>query len=169
MIEEEWFDIPNYENIYKINKKAEIKNSQERILKPSLNTSGYLKTCLTNNKVKKYFMIHQLMGLTFLKDYKLKQNKFIIDHLDNNKLNNNLENLRIVSFRENVSKDRKNKTSKYTGVSKNKINKKYLVYINTTGKNKYLGSFENEEDAAKAYNFELKKYLNNDRIANTKN
>lgn len=158
----EWFDIPDYINIYKINKLGEIKNSKNKIFKPSLNTSGYLKVCLSKNKNLKYFMVHQLMALTFLNNYQLGQRDFVIDHIDNNKLNNNLNNLKIVSFRENVSKNRKNinSTSIYTGVSKNKLNNKYLVYINTTGKNRYIGSFDKEEDANNAYIVELNKYLN---------
>ena len=163
---EGWYDIPGFENSYKINKNADVIGPRNKILKPSLHNSGYLKLTLRKNKKSVYVMVHQLLGLTFFEGYKLNNRKIIVDHIDNNKLNNKLDNLQIISFRKNVSKDKVNTTSKYTGVSKNKINNKYLVYINTTGKNRYIGSFTNEIDAANAYNNELNKYLNNAGVTN---
>lgn len=163
---EEWYDIPGFENSYKINKNADVIGPRNKILKPSLHNSRYLKLTLRKNKKSVYVMVHQLLGLTFFEGYKLNNRKIIVDHIDNNKLNNKLDNLQIISFRKNVSKDKVNTTSKYTGVSKNKINNKYLVYINTTGKNRYIGSFTNEIDAANAYNNELNKYLNNAGVTN---
>lgn len=163
---EEWYDIPGFENSYKINKNADVIGPRNKILKPSLHNSGYLKLTLRKNKKSVYVMVHQLLGLTFFEGYKLNNRKIVVDHIDNNKLNNKLENLQIISFRKNVSKDRVNTTSKYTGVSKNKINNKYLVYIDTTGKSRYIGSFTNEIDAANAYNNELNKYLNNAGVTN---
>ena len=42
--------------------------------------------------------------------------KIVVDHIDNNRLNNHVSNLQLITQRENSSKDRKNGTSQYTGV-----------------------------------------------------
>jgi hypothetical protein len=76
----------------------------------------------------------------------------IIDHINRNKNDNRLENLRIsnLSYNAHNTSKRKNVTSKYIGVS-TKSNK----FISSIAKNKktyYLGMFDNERDAALAYN-----------------
>lgn len=55
-------------------------------------------------------------------------------------------------FNSKIIKDQKDCTSKYRGVCFIKKNKKYLSTIKVNNKNKYLGSFSNEKDAAIAYN-----------------
>jgi hypothetical protein len=76
----------------------------------------------------------------------------IIDHKNNNRLDNRLENLRIStnSFNShNVSK-RKDTTSKYIGVSYNKSRNKYIGMIIKDKKSYYCGGFDTQEEAAKA-------------------
>ena len=68
-----------------------------------------------------------------------------IDHIDRNPLNNNIENLRVVTNQENGW----NQYAK--GYSFNKENGKYRAQIRVNGKNIYLGYFENEDDARTAY------------------
>jgi hypothetical protein len=74
---------------------------------------------------------------------------FVIDHIDNNRLNNRRENLRFVTESENAQNKpkiiRENTTSKYIGVHLKRS--KWTAQYST----KYLGTFENEIDAAKVY------------------
>lgn len=74
------------------------------------------------------------------------------DHRDGNGLNNQRSNLRIANRSQNGAntEKRKNCTSKYIGVYKKK--NKWLACICYMQKQKYLGSFDNEEDAARCYN-----------------
>ena len=83
----------------------------------------------------------------------------IIDHIDNNSLNNKIENLREVTRSENNmnSKKQKNTSSKYKGVSWRKGRKHWKVNICLNGKDKYLGSSKLETEAAKIYNKSAKK------------
>lgn len=76
----------------------------------------------------------------------------IIDHINGNRKDNRLCNLRKsnVSLNSHNKKKKENTTSKYIGVRFNK--NKYTASITKDGKCYYLGRFENEEDAAKAYN-----------------
>ena len=99
--------------------------------------------------------VHQLVAIAFL-DHKPCGYDVVIDHLDNNPLNNNVNNLRLTSNRENSSKDRKVGTSSYTGVAFHKHNKKWYSCIRINGKRKYLGYFKTEIEASNAYQLKLK-------------
>lgn len=93
-------------------------------------------------------MSRQIMGVT---DPKIQ-----VDHIDHNGLNNQRNNLRICNGRQNNCNQRKqsNCSSKFKGVCWHKrLNKWTSRVINETGEKKYihLGYFENEIDAAKAY------------------
>ncbi len=82
---------------------------------------------------------------------KLKSNKEI-DHINGNSLDNRRCNLRIVTRSQNNMNQKKTRgTSKYKGVSWHKNNKKWRSQIRLNGKQMYLGLFDNEAEAAKAY------------------
>lgn len=77
--------------------------------------------------------------------------KVIVDHINNIKLDNRAINLQLTSSRVNNSKDVKNKTSKFTGVSWDKNNKKWLSQIVFNKKTFNLGRYNSELEAKKAY------------------
>jgi hypothetical protein len=81
------------------------------------------------------------------------------DHINGDTLDNRRENLRIASASENGSNrgKQKNNTSGYKGVRIK--NNKYAAYIVVKKKQFHLGTFENETDAAKAYNIAAAKYF----------
>jgi hypothetical protein len=76
----------------------------------------------------------------------------LVDHINNQKDDNRSCNLRIASSNlNNHNRIKKKKTSsKYIGVTKS--GKKWQSNITYKGVNHYLGRFEDEIDAAKAYN-----------------
>ena len=82
-----------------------------------------------------------------------------IDHINNRRLDNNPANLRAVTSAQNCSNrtSAKSAVSKYLGVHKQR--KKWRAEISIDGANKYLGSFEREVDAAKAYDVAAYKTL----------
>jgi hypothetical protein len=73
-----------------------------------------------------------------------------IDHIDHNKLNNKVSNLRGCSQHQNTmnTSPRKNSSSKYLGVGWDKVNRKWRSRIKHTN----LGRFTCEKEAARAYN-----------------
>lgn len=91
-----------------------------------------------------------------------------VDHIDHNGLNNTRRNLRLCTKAENCRNARpwKNGGSKYKGVSWHKGTRKFRAKIGYERKCKWLGVFEKEEDAARAYDkkakelFEEFAYLN---------
>ncbi|MBU1260306.1 MAG: HNH endonuclease [Planctomycetes bacterium] len=93
----------------------------------------------------------------------------VIDHIDRNGLNNSRSNLRLASRSQNCY-NRKKKAgvrSKYKGVSYVKDRKKkWRVCVTHNGKRIYLGYFDNQFDAAKAYDNAAKKYHKNFAVLN---
>jgi len=77
-----------------------------------------------------------------------------IDHINNNGLDNRVENLRIVTRRQNNANQRpqtRTKSSQYKGVCLLK-NRRWQAQIKVNGKPIWLGSFRDEKNAARAYN-----------------
>jgi hypothetical protein len=79
---------------------------------------------------------------------------FDIDHLNGDKLDNRRKNLRVCNASQNAAnaKKRKGCSSKYKGVSWDKVKKNWMVYANGI----YIGRFSNELQAAKTYDLKAK-------------
>ncbi len=171
-----WIDVPNYEGIYKISNLGQIKSlgryvksgngykTKDRILKQSINKKGYSYIVLCKNSKNKSYSVHSLMAISFLNHIPDGTHKIIVDHIDNNSLNNKLENLQLISQRENCSKDKVGKSSKYTGVCWDKQMKKWKVNIYINGKLFFLGLFSNELDASNCYQENLKYFNDNGEL-----
>lgn len=84
-----------------------------------------------------------------------------VDHINHNSIDDRIENLREANRSENNrnSSSRKNASSQYLGVSFVKKYKKWLVQICANGKQKRIGQFENEIEAALVYNREAVRYF----------
>lgn len=77
----------------------------------------------------------------------------IIDHIDNDKLNNQCSNLRVATIAQNAANVGKHRgASIYKGVSWNPSCKKWQVVIRARNVSRYIGLFENEDEAGHAYN-----------------
>jgi hypothetical protein len=104
------YDIIGYEGLYKINKNGEVWSCRSnKFLKAVMMTSGYLQYYLCVKYKKKQHSIHRLLGIHFIPN---PDNLPEIDHIDRNKLNNNLDNLRWCSRELNQLNKGINKTNK---------------------------------------------------------
>lgn len=75
----------------------------------------------------------------------------VVDHKNHNALDNRKSNLRIVSQRQNNQNKKSKGTSKYPGVHWEMKRNKWRANIQLEGKSKHLGYFDDEREAAKAY------------------
>ena len=159
-----WKDIPGYEGLYQVSDLGRVKSlnyqnsKHEKIMVGGINGRGYRHVCLRCNGVQKTKKIHQLVAITFL-NHKPCGMELVIDHINDNILDNRLKNLQIVTNRFNVCKTQGQYSSKYKGVSWNKKMNKFQSYIGINKKRIHLGTFDCELAASYAYQKALKELL----------
>ena len=145
-MEEEYKIITGYEN-YSVSNFGNVKNNYTgRILKPGIDKKGYLFVILSG-EIKKTFKIHRLVAQAFIPNLY----KPIVDHIDNDRANNCVDNLRYVTNQENIWNSKLSSRNKCNvkGVSWKKGMNKWQAAICVDGKSKYLGLFDNIDDAKK--------------------
>ena len=165
-----WKDIPGYEGKYMVSNLGNIKSLNYH----RSGKEGLMSTVLTGIKKRQYKAVnlyinnkgklervHQLVAMSFLGFIKNK-NGIVVDHINNDQLDNKLENLQIITIRENCSKDVKNTSSKFTGVSYHKQTGKWESNIYINKKRKHIGLFKSEIEAANEYKKALELFKNND-------
>lgn len=108
-------EIPNFPNylIYRDGRVWGVK--RRKFLKPWYDKDKYTKYTLCKNGKVKTFFLHRLLGLTFIPN---PNNKPCIDHIDRNRQNNNLDNLRWATIQENALNHR----------VKGKIKQRFIIY-----------------------------------------
>ncbi len=161
MQNEIWKDIPNYEGLYQVSNlgnvlskpnklwignNLKLKDNKIKLLKPWISKNGYKIVKLYNKKLTKKILVHQLVAIAFL-DHKPCGHNLVVDHINNDKLDNRVENLQIITTRDNIYKIQDNYTSKYKGVSYHKRSQKWMAYITIDKKRKHLGYYNHEYDA----------------------
>ena len=153
--EEKWIYAKGFEGIYMVSTHGRVKSlkrervPEDRMLNPSPNNKGYLTLTLYKNSKPHRFLLHRLIAENFIA-YK---EGMVVDHIDRDKLNNNVSNLRFVSQRENTSYIRGN--SKYTGVYLPTGRDKWRAAITVDGKKQHIGNYDTQEEAHKAYQEKL--------------
>ena len=155
-------DIPGYEGEYGATHEGDIYSfKRNKFLKPAPDRDGYLKVTLCKeDRVDvrgKTLRVHRIVALTFIGN---PNNLPCVDHIDRNKSNNCMSNLRWVTYGQNECNkpSLENSSSKYKGVNIHKGGK-WDSYIKVDGKSTNLGRFENEIDAAVAYNNAVDRYF----------
>jgi len=153
--------IEGYGKDYKICKNGDViscKFDKEKILKPGINGSGYLFVVLCKNKKQKNFLIHRLIAIHFIDN---PNNYEIVDHINGNRTDNSIVNLRWVTYSAN-NRNIKNTGKHMKGVYFNKATNKFKAQIKIDNKNKHLGYFNDELEAhnvyMKAYNEVMNKF-----------
>lgn len=103
-----WKDIVGYEGLYQVSNLGRVKslgngkthNSKERILKARKETNGYLRITLTKDGKQKKYTIHRLVATAFIPN---PDNLPIVNHKDEDKLNNRIENLEWCDAKYNIN------------------------------------------------------------------
>lgn len=110
---EEWRDVVGYEGIYSIssfgrivsnqrvaNIKYGVRTVQSKLLSPAIKKSGYSQVILSKGGSHKYALVHQLVAQAFIEN---PEHKPMVDHIDRNKQNNRVTNLRWCTLSENMN------------------------------------------------------------------
>ncbi len=143
---EEYRKIEGYDN-YSVSNRGNVSDDKTgRIMSPSKNQYGYLEVNLHKEGKQKSYLIHRLVGLAFLEN---PDNLLEIDHINQIKTDNRIENLRWCS-RSNKCRNKKKRegtSSQFKGVCWDKKTNKWTAQITLNGTPKYLGRFEIEEEA----------------------
>jgi hypothetical protein len=154
-------DIVDYKGLYQVSNLGNVKSlnynhtKKQELLKPSITPCGYFKVTLYKNQKQKTFRVHQLVAITFL-NHKACGYTYVVNHINFKKLDNRVENLEIVTNRENSNRKHIKSSSQYVGVHWAKLHNKWRAMIKIDGKQMSLGSFENELEASQAYQSALK-------------
>ena len=107
-----WKDIVGYEGLYQVsnlgnvmslekyidNKKGAIQYRPPKVLKQYKNKFGYMRVYLTQNSIKKMYAVHRLVATAFISN---PDNKPCVNHIDNNRANNVVDNLEWCTYKEN--------------------------------------------------------------------
>lgn len=156
-LQEEWKCVIGYEGLYKVSNFGRIKSLnrldsmgrivEETIKSQHIGTTGYPAITLSKEGKKKTKAVHQLVAESFLNHVPDNYNG-VVNHLDNIKTNNRLDNLEVVSSRYNTQYSKSTE-----GVYERKG--KFEVYIRIDGKKTYLGSYTTKEKALEVRNTKL--------------
>lgn len=113
---------------------------------PGSMRQGYLRVYLDGRS----YSVHRVIWLYVHRVHPSGE----IDHIDGDRLNNKISNLRDVTRtknQENLKHAHKDNSTGHLGVSYNKKNQKFTAHITILGRQNYLGSFQSAGDAHEAY------------------
>jgi len=137
---------------YVISNLGNVKSlKKEKILKQSL-SHGYCQVRLCNQNGITFPLVHRLIALHFIPNPEVLPQ---VDHINRVRSDNRIENLRWVSEQENSSnrtKIKKQTSSSYKGVCFFRKTGKWVTSITKNGVRIHLGYFDDEKEAARAYN-----------------
>ena len=101
-----WKDIEGYEGLYQVSNLGRVKRlNTNRILKSAINSQGYLRVGLCKNSTKSNKRVHRLVSHAFIPN---PENKAEVNHINEDKTNNRVDNLEWVTAKENSNHGTRN-------------------------------------------------------------
>ena len=154
-------NVRDFEGLYAVTDEGVIYSLRKGIeVIPTVNKKGYKYVTLHKNGKRRTRPVHCIVYYSFHKNRGLNRNdNLVIDHIDGNKLNNHLSNLRKITTRENTA--RAKETPNGRGVHYFAGLNKYGASIQIDNIRYHLGVFDSAEEASKVYKTALDNYKTN--------
>lgn len=139
---EQWLDIKGYEGYYQVSNYGNVRSLPRQrtkgvILKPNIR-NGYESVILCSDGNVKNVSVHRLVATAFIEN----KNKFdIVNHIDENKLNNNANNLEWCTQSQNLNLSTRNK-SKAKKVCQYSLKGKLIKVWESPTQAKELGGYD---------------------------
>lgn len=134
----EWRDIEGYEGIYKISEYGDImsfKNGKKKILKPNKNNKGYLLINLCKNGEVNRYLVHRLVAIAFCENTNCYN---VVNHMDENPLNNHYSNLEWCTQQYNLNYGTRNERAAESKKIKVKCIELNMIFDSVTEAAKYI-------------------------------
>lgn len=171
---EEWKPVVGYEGLYEVSNFGLVRSLDRfyttkhprslsgdhtltrihkgKILSQINHNKGYLTVVLSKNGKTKSFLVHTLVAKAFI-DSNLDRKYSVVDHINEDKKDNRVNNLQIISNRQNLARSGNRKAGKHTGVYYlgEGVKNPWEVRLTFEGKTKYLGKFSTDIEAATKY------------------
>lgn len=172
-MKEEWKDIIDYEGLYQVSNLGRIKRKyihrKEKVLKQCLNENGYLHIALCKNGKRITKSVHKIVAIHFLPN---SNNLPQINHKDENKKNNCVDNLEWCDAKYNNNYGSKNKRQSVAKKNDYRLSKSVvcietgIVYPSTMEAERKLNIYHNhigrccngKQKIAGGYHWEYKEY-----------
>ena len=166
---EEWKDVVGYEGLYLVSSIGRVKKlasvtmrnngrplpRKERILSEKVDKDGYLNVTLRKNNKGRMFRLHRLVAHAFISD----PHGYQINHINEIKDDNRVENIEVVTARENTTYSTSKKmTGAYKYNPPDHVSTKWVSRISIEGRQLHLGYYETELEAHEAYLVALDKH-----------
>lgn len=171
-----WKDIPNYEEIYQGSNLGRLKSLERlynnhltgvsvkkaKILADRPNDKGYFRAILVKDGIREEFKTNQLIAITFL-NHIIDGHNVVVDHKNNNKRDNRLCNLQLITQRINARKDKTPKSG-YSNIVFHKD--KFVFSLSFKGVLVYIFQSTNLLDVVKVrdYTYTILDKFNGDKV-----
>lgn len=146
---EEWRDIKGFEGLYKVSNLGRIKSLvdnngkfREKILSPGKTGNGYLQVYLYKNRKRKKYAVHRLILSTF--NPVADMENLEVNHVNEKKDDNRLENLEWLTSRENCNYGTRNKRV---------AEKQSITIVQLSLDGKYVRSWKSSHEAERVSGF----------------
>lgn len=144
---DEWKDITAYPGLYEVSSTGKIRNKETGVVRKPSYRNGYKFFFLGRSKHRKNVYLHRILAETFIAN---PMSHKYVDHIDRDKENNTLSNLRWTTQSVNChNKPYRSNRHGVPGVVSYKG--KFKSKIRTAGKTQHIGTFLTAIEASDAY------------------